>query len=142
MREIGESAVAKTETKPFQAEGIRRVRLAAQHSLEGIGAALKHEAAFRQECIVACVLIPLAIILSISPVEKVLLIGVVFFVLITELLNSAVECCIDYISIDLHPYAKRAKDIGSAAVFLSLLFAGGTWALILVANWPLSFLQF
>lgn len=129
------------KTKPFQAEGFRRVWKAAFHSLEGLGAALKHEAAFRQECVVALFLVPLALILNLSPVEKISLIGVIFFVLVTELMNSAVECCVDYISMDLHPFAKRAKDIGSAAVFLSLLFAGATWALILGANWPLGLMD-
>lgn len=126
-------------SKPFRTEGIRRLRLAARHSAEGLGAALKHEAAFRQECVVAAVLVPVALLLSIPVLDKILLIGAVFFVLITELLNTAVECCVDYISFDLHPFAKRAKDIGSAAVFLSLVFAALTWSLLLFANWPLSF---
>tara|TARA_S200002703_G_C3630260_1_gene193537 strand:+ start:120 stop:563 length:444 start_codon:yes stop_codon:yes gene_type:complete len=141
MNISGDSSAAQ-KTKPFQEAGIRRVWKAAFHSLEGIGAALKHEAAFRQECLVALVLIPTALLLAISPVEKILLIGVIFFVLVTELINSAVECCIDYISMDLHPFAKRAKDIGSGAVFLSLFFALGTWAIILGTNWPLDLIQF
>jgi len=110
---------------------------AALHSFEGIGSALKHEAAFRQECMAAVVLVPLALFLDLPVAEKVLLIGVIFLVLITELMNSAVEWCIDYISTDLHPFAKRAKDIGSAAVLLSLVLGIGTWVLILGANWPL-----
>ncbi|MBC2603583.1 diacylglycerol kinase [Puniceicoccus vermicola] len=142
MSVSGESSSAKEKIKPFQADGLRRVGLAFFHSLEGIGAALKHEAAFRQECVAACVLIPAALLLEIPVVEKVLLIGVVFLVLITELLNSAIECCVDYISTDLHPFAKRAKDIGSGAVFLSLFFAVGSWALILGANWPLNLIPF
>ncbi|MFP4353232.1 MAG: diacylglycerol kinase [Puniceicoccaceae bacterium] len=125
--------------KPFRTGGVRRLWLAAGHSAEGLGAALKHEAAFRQECMAAAVLVPLALLLSIPVVDKVLLIGAVFFVLITELLNTAVECCVDYISFDLHPFAKRAKDIGSAAVFLSLVAAVLTWGLVLLANWPPAF---
>ena len=120
---------------------MRRLRLAVGHSAEGLGSALKHEAAFRQECLVAAVLVPVALLLSLPVVDKILLIGAVFFVLIAELLNTAVEWCVDYISFDLHPFAKRAKDIGSAAVFLSLVFAALTWGLILFANWPLSFVR-
>lgn len=132
-----ENSGMSSKTKPFQAEGIQRVWKASLHSMEGLGAALKHEAAFRQECVAALLMVPLALLLDLSPDEKIALIGVIFLVLITELMNSAVECCVDYISTDLHPYAKRAKDIGSAAVFLSLVFAAGTWILILAANWPL-----
>lgn len=116
--------------------GFTRVWKAFFHSMEGLGAAFKHEAAFRQEVLVAILLIPTALLLPLSSVEKVLLIGAVFLVLITELLNTAVENCIDYISFDKHPFAKRAKDIGSAAVFLSLISCAVTWLLILTtASW-------
>ena len=135
MNRSGETPITP-QTKPFQKNGLRRVWKAALHSLEGLGSALKHEAAFRQECIAALVLIPLALFLNVSAVEKILLIGVIFLVLITELMNSAVEWCIDYISTDLHPYAKRAKDISSAAVLLSLVVGFGTWVAVLVSNWP------
>jgi len=119
------------ELKPT---GFMRVWKALFHSFEGLGAAFKHEAAFRQEVILALLMIPTALLLPLSVVEKVLLVGVVMLVLITELLNTAVENCIDYISFDKHPSAKRAKDIGSAAVFLSLLTCGMTWLLILVSS--------
>ncbi len=136
---VMENRRATDDAKQFRAGGVRRLRLAALHSAEGIGAALKHEAAFRQECVVSAVLVPLALLLSLPVVDKILLLGAVFLVLITELLNTAVECCVDYISFDVHPFAKRAKDIGSAAVFLSLVFAVLTWGFILFANLPLSF---
>ncbi|MEM0966464.1 MAG: diacylglycerol kinase [Verrucomicrobiota bacterium] len=139
MSEVGEIGSSEGG-KPTQAKGFMRLIRAANHSIDGIGAALKHEAAFRQEIVLACILIPLAIVLELPVTEKVLLVGVLFFVLVTELLNTAVECCIDYISFDLHPIAKRAKDLGSAAVFLTLVFAGATWGLVLWANWPLEFL--
>jgi len=134
---LSDDMPARVPTKPFRTEGFRRIWRAVLYSLEGLGAALKHEAAFRQECLAALVLIPAALLLDFTAVEKVLLIGVVFLVLIIELMNSAVECCVDYISTDLHPSAKRAKDISSAAVLLSLTFAFVTWGIIIVANWPL-----
>ena len=99
--------------------------------MEGLGSSLKHEAAFRQEAILAVLLLPLAIFLPVSLLGKALLIGSVFLVLIVELLNSGIEWAIDYISLKNHPFAKRAKDMGSAAVFLSLTHCVCLWALVL-----------
>lgn len=124
------------KTNPWRVSGAKRVFLAFIHSLEGLGAAFKHEAAFRQECFAALVLVPVALILDIPLYAQLVLIGSIIFVMITELLNTAVENCIDYISFEKHPFAKRAKDIGSAAVFLSMCFAGLAWVLILIHYWP------
>ncbi len=110
--------------------------LAFLHSLEGLGAAFKHEAAFRQECFAALFLVPVALLLDIPLYARLVLIGSVVLVLIVELLNTAVENCIDYISFEKHPFAKRAKDIGSASVFLSMCFAILAWVLVLVHYWP------
>lgn len=126
----------KHEAKPWRVAGLRRIGLAVLHSAEGLGAAFKHEAAFRQECFAAAVLVPLALLLDLPLTARLFLVGTVVFVMVTELLNTAVENCIDYISFEKHPFAKRAKDIGSAAVFLSLVFAALSWILVLATHWP------
>lgn len=127
--------VTKENTLPAKGSGAKRVLNAALHSLEGIGSALKHEAAFRQEAILALFMVPLALFLPVSVAAKAVLVASVFLVLIVELLNSAVEWVVDYISLERHAFAKRAKDMGSAAVFLSLLNCGLLWALVLSAYW-------
>ncbi|HEY9237543.1 MAG TPA: diacylglycerol kinase [Burkholderiaceae bacterium] len=107
--------------------GFDRMRHATGHSIAGLRSAYRGESAFRQEAWVALLLLPLALWLGRGWVEVVLLAGTVMLVLIVELLNSAVETAIDRISFELHDLSKRAKDIGSAAVFLSLLLCAGTW---------------
>jgi len=106
---------------------------AAGYSLSGLAAAAKHEDAFRMELILVAVLSPLALWLGESGVERALLIGCLVLVLIVELLNSAVEATVDRISFENHRLAKRAKDIGSAAVMLSLVNAGLIWLLIILS---------
>lgn len=119
---------------PFKGKtGLRRVWNAFHYSCAGLHAAYRHEDAFRQEVLLALVLIPLAIWLGEGAVERVLLIGCVLLVLIVELINSAIEATVDRISLDRHPLAKRAKDIGSAAVMIALLNAVLVWALVLSA---------
>ena len=112
--------------------GMRRVWNALLYSFAGLAAAFRHESAFRQEILLAAVFLPLAWLLDVPLVSKVLLIASVMLVLIVELLNSAIEAIVDRVSLELHPLAKRAKDIGSAAVFLSLVTLGMVWALILL----------
>jgi diacylglycerol kinase (ATP) len=112
--------------------GLRRIWNAFHYSLDGIAAAFRHEDAFRQEALLALILIPLALFLPVAGAGKALLIGSVFVVLIVELLNSAVEATVDRISLENHRLAKRAKDIGSAAVLLSLVNLTVIWALVLV----------
>ena len=114
--------------------GLRRVLNAAGYSLDGLRAAWRHEDAFRQELILAAIMIPTAALLPVTLVEKIVLIGVVVLVLIVELLNTAIEAAIDRDSLEINPLGKRAKDYGSAAVMLSLLLAGGTWVSIVVAR--------
>lgn len=104
---------------------------ATRHSLDGVRAAWLHESAFRQELMTAAVLIPLAVFLPVSALEKILLIGVIVLVLIVELLNSAIEAAVDRDSLEINPLGKRAKDIGSAAVMLALLLAGATWVAVI-----------
>jgi diacylglycerol kinase (ATP) len=104
---------------------------ATQYSLAGLAAAAKHEDAFRQELILVVLLTPLALWLGDTGVERALMIGSLIVVLIVELLNSAIEATVDRISFENHRLAKRAKDIGSAAVMLSLANAALVWLLIL-----------
>ena len=110
---------------------MRRLLDAARHSLHGFSAALS-EAAFRQELALAAVLIPLGLFLGDTGVKRALLAGSVLLVLIVELLNSAIEAAVDRVSLDEHRMAKRAKDIGSAAVLLSLVNAAAVWVLVLL----------
>jgi diacylglycerol kinase (ATP) len=111
-------------------QGIGRIWRATLYSLAGIRAAWTHEAAFRQEALLTMILAPAAFWLGGSTIERLLLLGSCLIVLITELLNSAVEAAIDRISDDKHRLSARAKDLGSAAVFISLWLAGITWSLI------------
>ncbi|HEX5805434.1 MAG TPA: diacylglycerol kinase [Macromonas sp.] len=114
-----------------QRQGLSRLWHALRYSLSGLRAGW-HEAAFRQEALAALVLVPLALWLGRSWVETVLLIGSVVFVLVVELLNTGIESAIDRIGPEWHDLSKRAKDMGSAAVLLSLLLCCGTW---LAALW-------
>ena len=111
--------------------GLARIWNATRCSVEGIRAAWRHEAAFRQECVVAVVLIPAGYMLGSTPVEQILLIGSVLLLLIVELLNSAVEAVVDRISTDLHDLSGRAKDLGSAAVFLCIVLLLFVWVTLL-----------
>ncbi len=118
---------------PFKGRtGLRRVWNALHYSLDGLQAAYRHEEAFRQEAWLALLMIPLALWLGEGAVERVLMIGSVLLVLIVELVNSAIEATVDRISLERHPLAKRAKDIGSAAVLIALLNAALVWGLVLL----------
>lgn len=108
--------------------GIRRIVRATVYSVQGMAHAWRHEAAFRQEIALGLVLAPIGLWLGTTPVERTLLIGSVVFVLIVELLNSAVEAAIDRHGEELHELSGRAKDLGSAAVMLSLLLVAALWA--------------
>jgi len=114
--------------------GLQRLINATRYSRDGLVEAWREEDAFRQEVLLAAVLVPLALWLPVTVVERVLLVGVVFIVLIVELINSAVEAAVDRDSLEINPLGKRAKDLGSAAVMLALVLAGGTWAAVLWAN--------
>ena len=102
------------------------------YSISGLAAAARHEDAFRQELMLAAVLVPLGLWLGSSGLERALLVGSVLLVLIVELLNSAIEATVDRVSLDDHSLAKRAKDIGSAAVMLSIVNAAVVWLLLLL----------
>lgn len=113
-------------------QGLQRLINATGYSKEGLAAAWKHEAAFREEVMVAAVMVPLGLWLGRNGIEKALLVGSVLLVLIVELLNSAVEAVVDRVSDEHHELSKRAKDIGSAAVLLALILAAATWGLVLL----------
>ncbi len=112
--------------------GLNRVIRATGYSMAGLSAAYRGESAFRQEFWVAVLLFPLAFWLGQGWVEVALLVGSLMLVLIVELLNSGIEAAIDRVSLELHDLSKRAKDLASAAVFLSVLLCSGTW---LAAIW-------
>ena len=106
---------------------ILHVWKALHYSADGLIATFRNETAFRLELIMAVVLIPNALILHLKGMEKVMLIGSVLLVLVVELLNTAVESVVDRVSEETHHLSKRAKDAGSAAVFISLVILGITW---------------
>jgi diacylglycerol kinase (ATP) len=117
---------------PFKGKtGIKRLINAFGYSIEGFKIAFQKEDAFRQECYLSIIFIPLAFYLASSPIELSLMIGSVLFVLIIELLNSSIEATVDRISLDKHHLSKRAKDIGSSAVFLAIVNAILIWFAIL-----------
>jgi len=104
-------------------------------AIEGFVAALKLEPSFREDLIFAAILIPFAILLPVNAVSTAVMIASIFLIIIVELLNSAIEWTIDYISTEHHVLAKRAKDMASAAVFLSYVNCIVVWAIILLSNW-------
>lgn len=118
--------------KPANNHGLKRIIRATGFSMQGLAAAWKHEAAFRQEAILAILLLPIALLVDVSTSEKLLMIFTLFLVMIVELINSAIEAVVDRISDEIHPLSGRAKDIGSAAVFIALCLCGLTWAMILL----------
>ena len=107
--------------------GLTRIWRAFFYSLAGFSAALKYEHAFRQELILCLVLLPFAVFLPLDRVEHIILIMTLMFVLVVELLNSAIEAIVDRVSLENHELSKRAKDLGSAAVFLSLVVTALAW---------------
>ncbi|HEY0289895.1 MAG TPA: diacylglycerol kinase [Pseudomonas sp.] len=120
-------------SSPFKGQtGLKRILNASGYSLDGLTAAFKGEAAFRQLVLLNVILIPVSFLFHVSRVERALLIAVCLLALIVELLNSAIEAAIDRISLDRHPLSKNAKDMGSAAQFVALAMIAAVWALILL----------
>ena len=117
---------------PFKGKtGLKRLINAFGYSIEGFKSAFKNEDAFRQELILAIILIPTGILIGENGFQKALLVSSILAVLIVELLNSGIEARVDRISLEKNSLAKRAKDIGSAAVFLTIVNAILTWLIIL-----------
>lgn len=121
-----------SEESPFKGKtGFQRIWNALHYSLAGLRAAFSGEDAFRQEVLLAALLIPASLVLPVSGVGRALMIASVLLVLIVELLNSAIEAAVDRVSLDRHHLSKRAKDIGSAAVLLALLNVLLVWLCVL-----------
>ena len=120
---------------PFKGKtGIRRLINAFGYSMAGLKAAYQNEDAFRQEVWLAVILIPLAWVLAPEALGRALMIGSILLVMVVELLNSAIEATVDRISLENHQLAKRAKDIGSAAVFVSLVNLAMIWGVVLLGR--------
>lgn len=127
--------IEKIHTNIHKNRGVKRVFKALFYSMDGLMSSMKHEAAFRQEVLLAAVLIPASFLLNVPLAQHLALVASVLLVLIVELLNSAVESVVDDISLRNRPLAKRAKDMGSAAVFLSLLNCFICWLSVIILNW-------
>ena len=112
--------------------GIRRILDATGYSLQGLKAAWIHEAAFRQELVLTLVLSICAFLLPVTTLERIMMVSSLLLVVIVELINSAIEAVVDRVSDDWHELSGRAKDIGSAAVFVALFLALFVWASILL----------
>lgn len=126
---------APDEPTSLKRRSFRNFFSSLRFSVEGFFAALKLEPSFREDLIFAIILVPFAIILPVNAVSTAIMIAALFLIIIVELLNSAIEWTIDYISTEKHPLAKRAKDMASAAVFLSYLNCVVVWLIIIFANW-------
>jgi len=118
---------------PFKGKtGLQRILNAAGYSWAGLSAAFRHEDAFRQEVFLALLLVPVALYLGETGMQRALMIAAVLGVLIVELLNSALEAAVDRISLEHHLLIKRAKDMGSAAVMIALINVAIVWALVII----------
>lgn len=130
------SAPASPPVTPYKSRGgLGRIARAASYSWAGLRAAVRHEAAFRQELALGVPMVLAAGFVAPTLLQAVALVAVVLLVWIVELLNSALEAVADAVDPDHHPLLGRAKDLGSAAVMLSLLLAVATWAAVIFARW-------
>ena len=127
-------AIPEDDKLPKPRGGVARIFRAFFYSMAGLKSALQHEAAFRQDVRLGIVLVPLSLWLPFEPMTKVLLNVIWLLLLVTELLNSAIEAIVDMTSPGYHELAKRAKDMGSAAVFIMLTALTIAWV---VALWPI-----
>ncbi|AXE30199.1 diacylglycerol kinase [Chromobacterium phragmitis] len=124
--------MGKLQESPFKGKtGITRLINAFGYSLDGLKAALRHEDAFRQLSLLALILIPMAFVVHATPLARALLVASSLATLIIELLNSAIEAAVDHTSLERHPLAKRAKDMGSAAQLLGLINLATVWGIVL-----------
>ncbi|MBT2866049.1 diacylglycerol kinase [Chromobacterium violaceum] len=124
--------MGKQQESPFKGKtGVTRLVNAFGYSIDGLKAALRHEDAFRQLSILALLLIPAAFLIHTTPLARALLVACSLATLIIELLNSAIEAAVDHTSLERHPLAKRAKDMGSAAQLLGLINLATVWGIVL-----------
>lgn len=114
--------------------GLKRVVMATTHALDGLHFALREESAFRQELLLAALMAPWAFVVDFNTEERILLLGAIILVLVIELLNSGIEATVDRISFQRHSLSQRAKDYGSAAVFLALLLCGAIWCALFITH--------
>lgn len=114
-------------------KGLKRLILATGYSWAGFKASWKNEEAFRQEVLLAIILIPLALFLDVSQIQSILMIASILLVLIVEIINSAIEAVVDLVTTEKHELAGRAKDMASAAVMLSLINAAVIWLVIVIS---------
>lgn len=129
-------SVDKAENRvPPKHSGLTRIIKASGYSFQGMHSAWQSEAAFRQECLLALLLIPAFLLMDLSSMDRFMLIMATALVLITELLNSALESVVDRIGEEFHVLSGKAKDIGSAAVFIALLVWGYVWLEVLLLSW-------
>jgi diacylglycerol kinase (ATP) len=136
QRERASAAKPDAAPNPYKTHtGLSRIHHAVINSLCGLRAAWQTESAFRQELSLAAVLLPLALWLGQTWTERALLAGSVLLVLIVELLNTAIEYTVDRVSLERHDLSKTAKDLGSAAVLLTLLLCAMVWAAVLLPRW-------
>jgi diacylglycerol kinase (ATP) len=122
------------KTEDMKRRGIFRAFGALRHSYDGFVAVMRNESSFRQEAVLASMLIPIAVCMPVGILERILLVNSVLLVLLVELINSGIEATVDRVSYERHELAKIAKDCGSAAVTVSLVIWAITWSCIL---WPL-----
>lgn len=123
-----ETSAAETKRRSF-----RNFFASVRYAVEGFFAAVKHEPSFREDLLFVLLLTPFAILLPVDAVSTAVMIGSLFLIIIVELINSAIEWTIDYVRPELHPLAKRVKDMASAAVFMSYLNCIAVWVILL---WP------
>ncbi len=126
-----------TQPKPVVSEfksksGLKRIFSAFFYSIDGFKSAWRNEHAFRQELILVLLGVVIALCLSVSAFEKLMMIAVLLLILVVELINSAIEAVVDRVSLERHSLSKNAKDFGSAAVLLTFVIAIATWAVILL----------
>jgi len=126
---------ASSNDKPPRKRGLMRLIYALNYSANGLWFAVRSETAFQQEVIVCGVLSVVAVWLPVSPLYKLVLLSSHFAVMVVELLNTAIECVVDKASPEFSLLAKRAKDLGSAAVLLALIYLGICWATVLFSLW-------
>lgn len=122
----------KQSNKPKNNTGFRRLINATKFSWQGLLATFQTESAFRQECLAGIILLPLSMIIADSLLSWVALIGVWLLVMLVEVLNSAIEAAVDRFGSELHPLSGKAKDAGSAAVFLALIIATLVWGVAII----------
>lgn len=113
-------------------KGIKRVVLASLNSYRALKWLYQHESAFRQELLLLLIAIPVSFAFDISAKEQVVLVLAILFIIFTEIINTAIEAVVDRVGLEIHPLSGLAKDLGSAAVFISLIFASSIWLVILL----------